>query len=115
MLSWLAGYVMFASPFQWVGPLFDGTLPAWGDVVFDFSQIVPGLVIFCDRSQVSGVHGTALSQAVPVRPSPSSRTANSARSFSPASNITSARSHNQSGTSATESGSGTTHPISMGP
>jgi hypothetical protein len=44
-LSWLASYVLFASPFQWVGPLFDGTLPAWGDVVFDFSPVVSLIVI----------------------------------------------------------------------
>lgn len=44
-LSWLASYVLFVSPFQWVGPLLEGTLPAWGDVVFDFSPIVSVIVI----------------------------------------------------------------------
>lgn len=44
-LSWLASYVLFASPFQWVGPLVSGTVPAWGDVVFDLSPIVSAIVI----------------------------------------------------------------------
>lgn len=44
-LSWLASYVLFASPFQWVGPLLRGTLPAWGDVVFDFSPLVSVIVV----------------------------------------------------------------------
>ncbi|MFT4922842.1 MAG: hypothetical protein ACI8XM_002061 [Haloarculaceae archaeon] len=44
-LSWLASYILFASPFQWVGPLFAGTLPEWGAVVFDFSPIVSLIVI----------------------------------------------------------------------
>lgn len=47
-LSWLVSYFAIYAPggaFTWVGPLAEGTLPAWGDVVFDISPIVSVLVI----------------------------------------------------------------------
>jgi len=66
-LSWLASYALFVTPFQWVGPMLDGTVPVWGDVVFDFSPLVsvvvvllavaPGALEFTDR-------GDAVSYAV---------------------------------------------------
>lgn len=44
-LSWLMSYALFVTPFGWVGPMFGGELPAWGDVVFDLSPIVSIFVI----------------------------------------------------------------------
>lgn len=47
-LAWLGSYVAFVAPsgaFSWVGPLFAGELPAYGDVVFDISPVVSVLVI----------------------------------------------------------------------
>jgi len=45
-LGWLASYILFVDPFQWVGPLLaSGELPAYGSVVFDISPIVSVLVI----------------------------------------------------------------------
>lgn len=44
-LSWLTSYILFVTPFQWVGPMLSGTLPSWGSVVFDLSPIVSVIVI----------------------------------------------------------------------
>lgn len=44
-LSWLVSYALFVSPFGWVGGLFNGELPAYGDVVFDLSPIVSIFII----------------------------------------------------------------------
>lgn len=44
-LSWLTSYILFVTPFKWVGPLLNGTLPSWGTVVFDLSPIVSVIVI----------------------------------------------------------------------
>lgn len=44
-LAWLVSYVLFVTPFQWVGPMLNGTMPAYGDVVFDISPIVSVIVI----------------------------------------------------------------------
>ena len=45
-LGWLASYVLFVDPFQWVGPLLaSGELPAYGDVIFDVSPIVSVIVV----------------------------------------------------------------------
>ncbi len=44
-LSWLTSYILFVTPFQWVGPMLNGTLPSWGSVVFDLSPIVSVIVI----------------------------------------------------------------------
>lgn len=47
-LGWLVSYVAFTAfdgAFSWVGPMFAGEIPAWGDVVFDISPIVSVLVI----------------------------------------------------------------------
>lgn len=44
-LSWLTSYILFITPFKWVGPLLSGTLPSWGTVVFDLSPIVSVIVI----------------------------------------------------------------------
>jgi hypothetical protein len=44
-LSWLASYALFVTPFKWVGPMLGGTMPAWGDVVFDLSPIVSVIVV----------------------------------------------------------------------
>lgn len=41
-LSWLASYVLFASPFQWLAA---GEVPGWGTFVFDFSPIVSLILI----------------------------------------------------------------------
>lgn len=47
-LAWLYSYFAIYAPggaFTWVGPLFDGQLPAYGDVVFDISPVVSVLVV----------------------------------------------------------------------
>lgn len=44
-LSWLYSWLVFSAPFQWLGPLANGSLPEWGAVVFDLSPIVSLIVI----------------------------------------------------------------------
>ena len=75
-LSWLASYTLFVTPFQWVGPMLNGTVPAWGDVVFDFSPFVsivvilltvaPGSLGFTNRSNVASYAVRTLVLALPV-------------------------------------------------
>lgn len=44
-LSWLFSWLVFSNPFQWVGGLAAGELPAWGAVIFDLSPIVSIVLI----------------------------------------------------------------------
>lgn len=44
-LSWLYSWLLISQPFQWVGPLMEGTLPGWGAVIFDLSPIVSLIII----------------------------------------------------------------------
>lgn len=70
-ISWLVSYALFVSPFGWVGGLFSGELPAYGDVVFDLSPIVSifiiALAVFPERlsflTNGNGI-GTGVTRAV---------------------------------------------------